>query len=67
VQTSHYCHPERSADAFCWREVDGSLFDFNRSKNAFVGPMHFAEAHERKLFERMCFLAHVNFGHLDRN
>jgi hypothetical protein len=64
---SHYCHPERSADAFCRREVEGSLFDFSRSKNAFVRPMTFADAHERKVFARMCFLAHVNFGHLDRN
>ena len=64
---SHHCYPERSADAFCQREVEGPLFDFNRSENAFVGPMHFAEAHERKLFARMYFLAPVNFGQFDRN
>ena len=44
---SHYCHPERSADAFCRRGVEGSLFDFNRSKNAFVRPMTFADAKQR--------------------
>ncbi len=64
---SHYCHPERSADVFCRRGVEGSLFDFSRSKNVFVRPMTFADAHERKLFARMCLLAHVNFGHLDGN
>jgi len=41
---SHYRHPERSADALCRRGVEGSLFDFDRSKNAFVRPMQFADA-----------------------
>ncbi|HKM81759.1 MAG TPA: class I SAM-dependent methyltransferase [Candidatus Acidoferrum sp.] len=44
---SHDCHPERSADAFCRRGVEGSLFDFNRSKNAFVSAMPFADAKQR--------------------